>query len=692
MSKWSDGLNKEQLEAANTLEGPVLILAGAGSGKTKTMTSRICHMIEDGISPRHILAITFTNKAAKEMKERLQKMLGKEDEEGMPTVSTFHSFGYRLLRQYGSRLGYRKNLGICTDDATGKDSDQTKILKKLVEEHIYREELDLAPSDAHRKSIKEHIKDDAKVYKSYISKCKDRLIKPEDDIDSIRGLLSMVSERELEKFILIYKKYEEYLMRDNLVDFDDLIEKSVFLLQIPEIRGHINGIYTYINVDEYQDTSRSQFELVKLLAGDNNNVCVVGDDYQSIYAFRGAVIENILNFPEHFSGCKKIILRANYRSTSNIVDGAAAVINNNNGQFHKDLYAYRGDGAKIALFTAENAREEGNYIASSIEKLVQGGEKYSDIAILYRKNMESRVIEDALLRKRIPYIIFGGTGYYERKEVKDILAYLKLTAGYNDVIALERVANFPTRGIGKKTLEETIKRVDNRDSDKSVLDAVKDVVSSQPKMSAFCEVIRKLKEANSKLALVEFVKESLEITGLKEYYEKQLETAKRSTDEEKIQTAVDKLQNLSEIITKATEFIDNYVPDPAEPDKTVLEAFLEEISLYTDSDKRGPENAVSLMTVHKSKGLEFKSVFLAAQDERDQIDYYDTEDIYTPEEEKNGFQIEEERRLFYVGMTRAKDNLSISCALEKMIYGDYVYTRPVRYIDEIPHIYINHVS
>ena len=786
MYDWKNELNEEQLEAANILDGPLLILAGAGSGKTKTMTSRICHLIESGVKPSNILAITFTNKAAKEMRSRLINILGikDDDSQAMPLMCTFHSFGYRIIRKFGDKLGYGKKIDICDED------DSMKILKKLVEEMFFKEKLEKANNEL-KKCIKQNIKDDAEEYAGCISKCKDNLL-TEKDMNIIRKeFFQDRTEDWFERFELIYTKYEAYLKADDLVDFDDLIEKTVFLLRIPGVKKSVNNTYKYINVDEYQDTSVSQLEMVKLLAGEDNNICVVGDDYQSIYAFRGAVIENILNFPKHFEGCRMVILKANYRSIDNIVDGSAAVIKHNRNQFDKDLYAARGAGDPICLVHLDNNLEEGHFVASKIKEGVSKGAKYSEFAVLYRKNINSRSIEDALLREKIPYIIYGGVSFYQRKEIKDITGYLRLAAGYKDIISLERIANFPARGIGKKTLDELIKEIEKNKAGNNLIQLIGQSKISPNKVGILYSILRDIREKARDIStrsldeqrecLPGYIKHVMRNTGMIDYYREELLKAKKGGDPEKIEGIESRIQSLEEYVSKAADFANSYIPDPENPDISLLEAYLEEVTLFADSDISKKADSVSLMTMHKSKGLEFKTVFMVAQDvylrfedvfgnlvgedyepcSEEIPDIQGSKDIFSKYEyfskctnlddlvhtyKKNArllhpdcggdpaefvkmnaeyqecmealknfqsentaetinekpagptimidtadFELEEERRLFYVGMTRAMDNLYISYVDERMIYGDVKSVVPVRFISEIPAKNVSHI-
>lgn len=687
MNDWAKGLNTNQLEAANTLEGPLLILAGAGSGKTKTMTSRICHMIEDGIHPGHILAITFTNKAAGEMKARLAKMLNANKNDPMPLVSTFHSFGYKMLSKYGGVLGYKRNLSICDD------KDTEKILKAILEEYYYKEKLALAKSDAEVKAIKTDLNSDADTCASLISKCKDYLITEKDETQIRNIILRGVNEKTIEKFITVYTKYEENLKADNTVDFDDLIEKTVFALKDPDVKAIVNLTYTHINVDEFQDTSHAQLELVRLLAGDQKNVCVVGDDYQSIYAFRGAVIDNILTFPDIFDGCKKITLGTNYRSTSHIVDGAAAMIHHNKKQMHKTLSANRGTGEKVQIIQTTNNWSEADFVVEQILAHKARGINYKDMAVLYKKNAQSRSFEDALSKKKIPFIVHGGVGFYQRKEIKDLAAYLKLVNGNDDTLAFERIANVPARGLGKVSLQTIVSQLKARKPGTNLLQSLDEIKVSKPKLAPFADLIKNLQDQAKTLSLPDLVKAVYEQSGIAKEYNTILEKTLLTHDVKKINEVKERINNLEEFISKAAEFEADYIPNALDEGKTMLEIFMEEVSLYTDAEKKNKnEDAVNLMTVHKSKGLEFDVVFLTTQDEENRsVGFNDdpddeSDDERIPRRTSNVVKedVEEERRVFYVGMTRAKDFLYITYCKERYQYGDIKLMQVLPYLSEIP--------
>ena len=642
VKKWANELNESQLEAASTLNGPLLILAGAGSGKTKTMTHRMCHMIEEGINPKNILAITFTNKAAGEMKARMQKILG----EGIPSpfISTFHAFGYRMLKTFGSALGYKSNINILDADDAKKEIKET-----LVE--MYGKGADY--------------KELVKYVMSVISGYKDRMLSVEDakkiSKDAVKTQYGTIFP------CLVYQAYEKRLKKNNSVDFDDLIEKTVRLLRIEDIKEIANRRWKYICVDEYQDTSHAQFEMVEHLAGTNKNVCVVGDDYQSIYAFRGADIGNILSFSTTFKGCKTVILNENYRSTKHIVEGAAGVIALNKDQYRKALFSVRGNGDKIQVIPFETAENEAMVISREIGELVKKGESPDNIAILYRTNATSRIFEEALINENIPYKIYGGLSFYERKEIKDVIAYLKIIAGYDDINSLTRIINFPKRGIGKTTIGKLVHHLLSRGPEKSVFESLEEYASNDKKVKIFFDILKSIKDKKEELSLSDLIKEIFDRFGLLEEYLK--------CDAEQEETENTRYLNVMEFLSKACDFEKSH--KEATPATDQVSVFLTSIALFSaeDADKNDKTPRVSLMTEHKAKGLEFKNVFVVAA-EKSMFKALD--------KQKAQKDLEEERRVFYVAMTRAKDRLTISYALTRMHKGMYIDKEPIEFLEEIP--------
>lgn len=657
---WKDGLNKNQLEAAECIDGTLLILAGAGSGKTKTMTHRMCHLIESGVPAEHILGITFTNKAANEMKDRMKTLLG--ENAAMPELKTFHSFGYAILKNYGELLGYDRHISVCDDD------DAIKRLKGAVAELTAK---------------------DYPGYKDYE--------KNSDFMGEIQRLISqwkdeMLSEKEIEKIIkehspisftaAVYRKYEDNLFKENVVDFDDLILKPVrLLLEYPNVRKDLIEKYPHISVDEFQDTSVCQNKLIELLSDGGKSLCVVGDDYQSIYAFRGAKVENILKFSEDHRGCKTVYLGENYRSTHNIVNAAAAVIEHNSGQLNKQLFSMNEEGERIRTVISTTDKDEAEYIASTIKKGLDEGKSPLDYAVLYRKNSVSRLLEERLIRYHVPYKIFGGLSFYQRHEVKDLIAYLKICAGSQDMIALRRILNVPRRKLGKAAETKLDEFFAERPVKEPVLTKLGLLAAKDKKYLDFYNLLEGLVSLIQEQSLEAFVKSVITNTGMEEYTAAVL--SKNDSGEES------RVENLKQVAERASEYEKENVSftqlKEGYDHMEVLEGFLEEIALYNDIDTADDKTEyVSLMTMHKAKGLEFENVFLAHQQE-DNIRL-----TASASEEEKLFEIEESRRLFYVGMTRAKKKLCISYCRTIYSFKDSRYkdSEPIRFIKEIPHQYM----
>lgn len=632
-----DSLNEEQREAVMSTEGPLLILAGAGSGKTRVLTHRTAYLIEEmGVNPYNIMAITFTNKAAGEMRERIDNMVGYGSESIW--VATFHSTCVRILRRYIGRLGYDTNFSIY-------DSDDQKTLMKDI---CKRLEIDT-------KIYKE------KMFLSVISSAKDELIDPIEFETRAAG--DYTKRRQAE----VYKEYQRCLKMNNALDFDDLIFKTVELFKLDkDILESYQDRFRYIMVDEYQDTNTAQFELIRLLARKYQNLCVVGDDDQSIYKFRGANIYNILNFEKHFSDAKVIKLEQNYRSTQCILDAANAVIANNVGRKTKSLWTDNGKGEKINFQQLDSAYEEADYIARDIiKKTSRENYKYKDCAVLYRTNAQSRLLEERFIVCNIPYKIVGGVNFYSRKEIKDILAYLKTIDNGRDDLAVQRIINVPKRGIGATTLNKVSRYAAEQDMDfYSALRMAGDIPSigkAADKIRDFVLFIQGLKAKAEIVPLTALVDELLETTG----YVRELEA--EGTDE-----AQARIENIDEFISKLKDYEDG-------AEEPTLQGFLEEVALVADIDGVD-ENAdyVVLMTLHSAKGLEFPNVYLAGM-----------EDGLFPSfmsisAENPTAEIEEERRLAYVGITRAKENLTITSARMRMVRGQTQYGTVSRFVKEIP--------
>lgn len=631
-----DTLNTEQREAVFHTEGPVLILAGAGSGKTRVLTHRIAYLIEEkGVNPWNIMAITFTNKAAGEMRERVDKIVGFGAESIW--VSTFHSSCVRMLRRFIDRLGYDTNFTIY--DADDQKTLMKDICKRLnIDTKVYKEKAILAA----------------------ISSAKDELISPEE------YELQNMADFSKKKVILAYKEYQKELKKNNALDFDDLIVKTVELFQSsPDVLEYFQERFRYIMVDEYQDTNTAQFKFVSLLASKYQNLCVVGDDDQSIYKFRGANIGNILGFEKVFSNAKVIRLEQNYRSTQNILNAANQVIQNNMERKRKTLWTENEEGEKLHFRQFMNAYEEAEYVVGEISKKMREGDgEYRDFAVLYRTNAQSRLFEEKLLMANIPYKLVGGVNFYARKEIKDLLAYLKTVDNAKDDLAVRRIINVPKRGIGATTLS----RVQDYASERGMgfYDALREaeqipsIGRAAVKVEPFVTFIQTLRSKQEFLSPSELLKDIIESTGYVE------ELRNEGTDE-----AEARIENIDELITKVVSYEE-------ENEAPTLSGFLEEVALVADIDSvDGDDNQVLLMTLHSAKGLEFPYVYLAGMEDGIFPSYMTiTADDPT--------EIEEERRLCYVGITRAMKELTLSCAQQRMIRGETQYNKVSRFIKEIP--------
>ena len=631
-----DTLNTEQREAVFHTEGPVLILAGAGSGKTRVLTHRIAYLIEEkGINPWNIMAITFTNKAAEEMRERVDKIVGFGAESIW--VSTFHSSCVRMLRRFIDRLGYDTNFTIY--DADDQKTLMKDVCKRLdIDTKVYKEKAILAA----------------------ISSAKDELISPEE------YELQNIADFSKKKIILAYKEYQKELKKNNALDFDDLIVKTVELFQsCPDVLEYFQERFRYIMVDEYQDTNTAQFKFVSLLASKYQNLCVVGDDDQSIYKFRGANIGNILGFEKVFSNAKVIRLEQNYRSTQNILNAANQVIQNNMERKRKTLWTENEEGEKLHFRQFMNAYEEAEYVVGEISKKVRERDgEYRDFAVLYRTKAQSRLFEEKLLMANIPYKLVGGVNFYARKEIKDLLAYLKTVDNAKDDLAVRRIINVPKRGIGATTLS----RVQDYASERGMgfYDALREaeqipsIGRAAVKVEPFVTFIQTLRSKQEFLSPSELLKDIIESTGYVE------ELRNEGTDE-----AEARIENIDELITKVVSYEE-------ENEAPTLSGFLEEVALVADIDSvDGDDNQVLLMTLHSAKGLEFPYVYLAGMEDGIFPSYMTiTADDPT--------EIEEERRLCYVGITRAMKELTLSCAQQRMIRGETQYNKVSRFIKEIP--------
>ena len=634
-----DTLNEPQREAVLHADGPLLILAGAGSGKTRVLTHRIAYLIEElGVNPWNILAITFTNKAAGEMRQRVDNLVGFGSESIW--VSTFHSMCVRILRRFIDRLGYDSRFTIY-------DTDDQKTLMKAVCKKV----------DIDTKQFKE------RMLLSVISSAKNEMILPEEFELNAGGDFAQL------KIAKVYREYEAQLKANNALDFDDLLVKTVQLLQTqPDVRENYQERFRYIMVDEYQDTNTVQFKLVSLLAEKYRNLCVVGDDDQSIYKFRGANIRNILDFEKEYPDAKVIKLEQNYRSTGNILNAANGVIRNNKGRKNKTLWTANGEGEKISLRQFDTAYDEAEFIAEDIKKEVRDGASYNDNAVLYRTNAQSRLLEEKFIAMNIPYKIVGGINFYARREIKDILAYLKTVDNGQDDFSVRRIINVPKRGIGLTTINRIQEAADERGISfyEALLapEMIPGVGRSASKLDSFAALIEYFKGQAEKESLTDLLNEILDMTG----YAQNLEA-----DDEI--DAESRLQNIEELLNKAAA----YEEDCEDRDeKATLSGFLEEVALVADIDSlEEDQDYVVLMTLHSAKGLEFPHVYLAGMEDG-LFPSYMTITGDDPEE------LEEERRLCYVGITRAEQKLTLTCARKRMVRGETQYNRISRFVSEIP--------
>lgn len=667
-------MNGMQFEAVTTVNGPLLILAGAGSGKTTVLVNRIANLVKFGdgyrstycpavteddikagedylngvtdfvpngvfsvrqVRPWQILAITFTNKAAGELKERIAARLGEDASDIW--AGTFHSVCGRILRRYAESIGYTSHFTIYDTD------DQRRLMKQIMKAHEIDEKL--LP---HKRVL------------SIISDAKEKLISPIEFKEQAGNDLRLKTVAEL------YRIYQKRLVEADAMDFDDMIFNTVRLLQTDsDALSYCAGKFRYVMVDEYQDTNHAQYELVRLLSSGENNICVVGDDDQSIYRFRGATIENILNFEDEYGNARVIRLEQNYRSTSNILDAANAVIKNNRGRKGKTLWTDNGTGEKISVFTADDERGEARYIADRILENVKNGSKFSDNAVLYRMNAQSGSVENVFARSGIAYRVIGGLRFFDRKEIKDVIAYLQLVNNNNDDLRLRRIINEPKRGIGETTMSnaaqiaaelgislfEVIKRADEFAA----------LSRAAVRLRSFCDIIDELTEMSADISVSELLAEILEKTGYRQYLTESGEEPEKQEE---------RLQNVAEFASTIAQ----YEQDAQEPS---LSDFLEQTALVSDIDSLDEsEDRVVLMTIHSAKGLEFNNVFLIGMEEGI---FPGNQSIYSGAEE-----MEEERRLAYVAITRAKKTLTVTNAYMRMLFGSTNRNMPSRFLREIP--------
>lgn len=631
-----DTLNEQQKAAVMHTQGPLLLLAGAGSGKTRVLTHRAAYLIdEEGVDPWNILAITFTNKAAGEMRERVNQIVG--DGADRIWVSTFHSTCVRILRRYIDRLGYDTNFTIYDTD------DQRGIMKEVCK----KLQIDT-------KQLKE------RTILGAISSAKDELIDPLQ-YEKQNGF-----DYNGSRIAKAYREYQATLKKNNALDFDDLIVKTVELFRADaQVLDSYQNRFRYIMVDEYQDTNTAQFELIRLLAGKYRNLCVVGDDDQSIYKFRGANIRNILDFEKVYPEAKVIKLEQNYRSTQVVLDAANAVIRNNTRRKNKALWTDKKEGSRIHFRPFDNAYEEAEFIASDVAKKHRNEDvRYGDCAVLYRTNAQARMLEERFIMEGIPYDVIGGTNFYARREIKDILAYLKTIDNGRDDVAVKRIINIPKRGIGATTIVRVQEYADARNI--SFYDALREadqimtIGRSASKLQPFVMMIQAFRSKLEFFTLEDLIKDVIETTG----YVKELEA---SDDED----AADRIENIDELVSKVVSYEETH----EEPN---LSEFLEEVALVADIDRAEEgDDRVLLMTLHSAKGLEFPHVYLAGMEDG-------VFPSYMTIMSDDPMDIEEERRLAYVGITRAKDDLTLTCAKQRMLRGETQYNPVSRFVKEIP--------
>ncbi len=632
-----ENMNDMQMQAICRTEGPVLVLAGAGSGKTRVLTHRAAYLIEEkGVNPYHIMAITFTNKAAGEMRERIDDIVGFGAESIW--VSTFHSACVRILRRHINRIGFDTNFTIYDAD------DQKQLMKDICK----RLEIDT-------KLYKE------RFFLNAISHAKDELLSPSEYIKHLDD--NFVRQKTAQ----VYTEYQQMLQKNNALDFDDLIMKTVELFRNDkEVLEYYQDRLRYLMVDEYQDTNTAQFELIRLLASKYENLCVVGDDDQSIYKFRGANIGNILNFEHYFPNAAVIKLEQNYRSTQNILDAANGVIANNYGRKEKALWTQNDAGDKVQFCQFDSGFDEAEFVASDIQKKIRGGSfRYQDFAVLYRTNAQSRLFEESFILANIPYKMVGGVNFYARKEIKDLLCYLKTIDNARDDLAVRRIINIPKRGIGAATLAKVQTYANEHDiSFYQALRAAEQIPSigrAAVKIQPFVTFIQTMRSKAGILSVSELLQEIIDATGYVE------ELKAEGTDE-----AHSRIENIEELQGKVLTYEQN-------ESEATLSGFLEEVALVADIDSLDDDqNRVILMTLHSAKGLEFPQVYLAGMEDGLFPSYMSITSDNALEE------IEEERRLAYVGITRAMKNLTVTCARQRMVRGQMQYNRVSRFVNEIP--------
>ncbi|MCG7307443.1 DNA helicase PcrA [Staphylococcus warneri] len=635
MNSLVKNMNAEQSEAVRTTEGPLLIMAGAGSGKTRVLTHRIAYLLDEkDVSPYNILAITFTNKAAKEMKARVEQLVGEEAQ--VIWMSTFHSMCVRILRRDADRIGIERNFTII--DPT----DQKSVIKDVLK----NENIDSKRFEP-------------RMFIGAISNLKNELKTPEDAQKEANDYHSQM-------VATVYKGYQRQLSRNEALDFDDLIMTTINLFErVPEALEYYQNKFQYIHVDEYQDTNKAQYTLIKLLANKFKNLCVVGDSDQSIYGWRGADIQNILSFEEDYPDAKTIFLEQNYRSTKTILNAANEVIKNNTERKPKGLWTANTGGDKINYYEATTERDEAEYVVREIMKHQRNGKKYSDMAILYRTNAQSRVLEETFMKSNIPYTMVGGQKFYDRKEIKDLLSYLRVIANSNDDISLQRIINVPKRGVGPSSVEKIqTYAVQNNISMFDALGEV-DFIGLSKKVTqeciAFYEMIQNLIKEQEFLEISEIVEEVLVKSGYRDMLDREQTLESRS-----------RLENLDEFMSVPKDYEEN---TPLEEQSLIN--FLTDLSLVADIDEADTESGVTLMTMHSAKGLEFPIVFIMGMEESlfPHIRAIKSDDDH---------EMEEERRICYVAITRAEETLYITNATTRMLFGSSQSNMPSRFLKEIP--------
>ena len=646
MKDFLNNLNNSQLESTLQMDGPMIVIAGAGSGKTRVLTYKIAYLMTEGVDPFNILALTFTNKAAKEMKERIATIVGNEAKNLW--MGTFHSVFARILRIEAHKIGYTSNFTIYDSD------DSQKLVSRIIKE------FNLDKDQYKYKSIF-----------SRISSMKNSFITPNNYLNNEELLLSdKISNRS--KFYQIYNEYVERCFKAGAMDFDDLLLKTNELLNsYPDTLSKYQNIFKYILVDEYQDTNHSQYLIIRALSDKFQNICVVGDDAQSIYSFRGANINNILNFQKDFPDSKIFRLEQNYRSTKNIVNAANSLIENNQKRLKKNVWTENESGEKISVNKLLTDGEEGRFVASSIfENKMQSQLQNSDFAILYRTNAQSRSFEDALRKKNISYRVYGGLSFYQRKEIKDVLAYLRLLINPDDEQAFKRIINFPARGIGQTTLNKIA--VEAKNSSVSDYIFIKDLLksseilnnSTKNKLLDFVIMIESIKNKTDHADVFDITKEVLKQSGLYNLYK----------NDESLE-GINRIQNIEELLNGIKDFVENN-----EKSQASVSSFLQDVALATDQDNdTNDNNKVSLMTVHLAKGLEFPYVYIVGLEEN----------LFPSAMNLNSrTELEEERRLFYVALTRAEKKIYLSYVLSRYRWGKPVDSEKSRFIDEIKEEYL----